>query len=155
MTVAVSMDANNLYSRLERNDQSAFEQLAQAMVSQDNSTRKQAEDFYQQLLQRNPDLTLRFLAAGLTGQSDMRHFCCLYLRKVRAQASQKSVPTLTCFHCGRLLYAACLRCVLELRYASAVLQLPPARWWLCNDAVEHSLHRTCIMFMQTAATASH
>lgn len=82
MTVPV-MDDNDLFARLQRNDQAAFESLASAMVSSDNNTRKQGEDFYQQMVTKHPDVAVRFLATGLGGQPDLRHFCCLYLRKVR------------------------------------------------------------------------
>jgi 3-methyladenine DNA glycosylase/8-oxoguanine DNA glycosylase len=82
------MDAGDLYARLQRHDQSAFETLASALVSQDNNSRKQAEEFYQQLVSQQPDVAVRFLASGLSSQPDMRHFCCVYLRKVRRAPTQ-------------------------------------------------------------------
>jgi hypothetical protein len=82
MTVQASME--DLFARLQRGDQGAFEQLASALVSQDNASRKAAETFYQQLLEQHPDVVVSYLGAGLSSsQADMKHFCCLYLRKVR------------------------------------------------------------------------
>lgn len=75
------MDA--LVARLEGGDRAAFEQLCQALVSPDNEARKQAEEFYKQLLEHKPDLGVRFLAGGLSDSAvDLKHFCCVYLRKV-------------------------------------------------------------------------
>lgn len=72
-----------LVSRLESGDRTAFEQLCQALVSPDNEARRQAEDFYKQLLEHKPDLGVRFLAGGLSDDAvDLKHFCCVYLRKV-------------------------------------------------------------------------
>ena len=77
----VTMDA--LVARLESGDRTAFEQLCQALVSPDNAARGQAEDFYKKLLEHKPDLCIRFLAGGLSDRSsDLKHFCCVYLRKV-------------------------------------------------------------------------
>ena len=83
----MSAGMDTLLARLQNSDASAFEQLAAALVSQDNDARKQAEDFYQQLIAHQPDVIVKFLAAGLSQSLDMRHFCCLYLRKVRGRLS--------------------------------------------------------------------
>lgn len=73
----------DLLNRLKAGDQASFEQLATALVSRDNDARKQAETFYQQLIEHYPDVGVKFLGAGLSSSaSDMKHFCCLYLRKV-------------------------------------------------------------------------
>lgn len=86
MTVQASMD--DLLRKLQAGDQLAFEQLANALVSRDNSERKTAESFYEQLVEHHPDVAVRYLGAGLSSSaSDMKHFCCLYLRKVRAASS--------------------------------------------------------------------
>ena len=75
----------DLYARLQNRDPQAFEQLATALVSRDNVARKAAEDFYQQLLSQNPDVVIMFLGSGLSSsQAELKHFCCLYLRKARS-----------------------------------------------------------------------
>jgi hypothetical protein len=77
----------SLLARLESNDHAAFEELAQALLSQDNTARKQAEEFYKDLVKHKPDITLRYLINGLAhNNADMKHFCCVYLRKVRSGA---------------------------------------------------------------------
>lgn len=81
MTVPVMDD---LLNRLTAGDQAAFERLADALTSsQDQDARKQAEELYNQLVEKHPDLAVRYLVAGLGQGEDMRRFCCLYLRKVR------------------------------------------------------------------------
>jgi hypothetical protein len=81
MTVQAGME--DLLNRLKAGDQASFEQLANALVSRDNDERKQAETFYQQLMEHHPDVGVKFLGAGLSSSaSNMKRFCCLYLRKV-------------------------------------------------------------------------
>ena len=76
------MDA--LMSRLEQGDGTAFEQLCKALTSPDNDARRQAEDFYKTLFDKKADLGVRYLCGGLSDDKpDMKHFCCVYLRKVR------------------------------------------------------------------------
>lgn len=85
------MDA--LVARLESGDRAAFEQLCQALVSPDNEARRQAEDFYKKLLDHKPDLGVRFLANGLSDSAaDLKHFCCVYLRKVRSPYRSHHAP---------------------------------------------------------------
>lgn len=81
----VGLIMEDLYARLQNRDPQAFEQLAAALVSRDNAARKSAEDFYQQLLTQHPDVVIMFLGAGLSSaQAELKHFCCLYLRKARS-----------------------------------------------------------------------
>jgi hypothetical protein len=76
------MDA--LMTRLEQGDGEAFEQLCKALTSTDNEARRQAEAFYKQLFDTKADLGVRYLCGGLSDEKpDMKHFCCVYLRKVR------------------------------------------------------------------------
>ena len=71
-------------ARLEAGDASAFEQLAKAITSPDNEARRQAEAFYKQLFEQKADVGVRYLCSGLSDtKPDMKHFCCVYLRKVR------------------------------------------------------------------------
>jgi hypothetical protein len=81
----------SLLARLEGNDQAAFDELAQALLSQDNTARKQAEEFYKELLKHKPDIAVRYLVSGLShSNADMKHFCCVYLRKVRSEGHARS-----------------------------------------------------------------
>lgn len=68
-------------SRLEQGDGAAFEQLCKVLTSPDNEARRQAEEFYKQLFDNKADLGVRYLCGGLS-EPDMKHFCCVYLRKV-------------------------------------------------------------------------
>jgi hypothetical protein len=77
-------------ARLEAGDGTAFEQLAKALTSPDNEARRQAEAFYKQLFEHKPDVGVRYLCCGLSdAKPDMKHFCCVYLRKVRPDQIQQ------------------------------------------------------------------
>lgn len=90
------MSSSTLLARLEGNDRAAFEELAGALTSQDNAGRKQAEEFYKDLLKHKPDIALRYLVSGLShANGEMKQFCCVYLRKVRPLARWGWRPTMT------------------------------------------------------------